>query len=108
MEIYSLGKIAPTTPGTPVQLTTDDTIKAQAVFASQIGGTTGRVLLGRTGLNKATLAGCIKPFLPPSASGWLDSFAIEAESNSNCIQLSKYVVDADVANEGLVISYTVV
>lgn len=107
MEVYSLGKIAPTTPGTPVQLTTDDTIKAQAVFASQIGGTTGRVLLGRVGLNKTTLAGCIKPFLPPSASGFLDSFEVAADDRSNCIQLSKYVVDADVANEGLVISYVV-
>lgn len=108
MEVYSLGKIAPITPGTPVPLTADPTIKCQAFFVSQVGGTTGRVLLGRNGLNKGTLAGCIKPFLPPSAAGFLDSFSVEAESNSNCIQLSQYCCDADVANEGLVISYTVV
>lgn len=108
MTVCSLGKIAPVTPGTPVQITTDDTLRAASVTVAQIGGTTGRVLFGLAGqLNKTSLAGAVRTFLPPATAGFLDTHCVDSGNSANSIQLSKFCVDADTAGEGLLVSYTV-
>lgn len=104
-EVKSLGKIAPTAGGTPVRCTTDETIRASEIIVSQIAGTTGKTCFGRQGLNRTTLAGVIKQFIAPGASGFLDTLEVEADGNG--LRLSDYWVDADNNNEGVLIAYVI-
>lgn len=103
MNITPLGKIAPTAAGTPVQVTADNTIRTFKIYMAQIAGTTGKVYVGRQGLVKGTLAGVIKEFAIPAA-GLLDVFVIESESGEQLVP-ADYWVDADVNNEGVLVSY---
>ena len=105
MEFTSLGKIGVPTPGTPVPLTADASIRAACIIVCQIGGTTGRVLFGKAGLNKTSLAGAIRTFLPAGASGLLDHIEIHSHGAGNRLQPSEFVIDADTAGEGVLVSY---
>lgn len=104
MIIKSLGKIAPSAAGTPVQCTADRTIVAQKIFVAQIPGTSGITYFGRSTLVKATLVGCIKAFLAPGASGFTDTLEIDVDGG-NALYPADYWVDAANNNEGLIISY---
>ena len=104
-DLRTLGKIAPTTAGTPVQCTTDNTIRASEIIVSQIAGTAGKTCFGRAGLNRTTLTGVIKQFIPPNAGGFLDTLEFEAEGNG--LRLSDYWVDSDNNNEGVLVAYVV-
>jgi hypothetical protein len=104
MLITSLGKIAPVTAGTPVQVTADSTIKAYKIIVAQLPTSTGKVYLGRAGLVKGTYAGCIKVFQVPGSTGLLDTFEISGESGEQ-LTPADYWVDADTSSEGLLVSY---
>ncbi len=104
MTAVSLGKVAPATAGTPKQITTDTTIKANRIVFAQIPATTGKAFVGVSGLNRSTLAGALRAFLPPGASGFTDDFEVEAESG-NALTVADYYVDADNNNEGVIVSY---
>jgi hypothetical protein len=69
MQVKSFGKIAVPTPGTPVRLTTDTTLRVARLRFAAVIGETGRVFLGVAGMNKATGAGVIKEFWPTGADG---------------------------------------
>src|SRR5262245_53435775 len=103
MEIYSLGRIAPDSPGTPAPLTTDDDLMVHAVIVSQSATSTSRTVFGRVGLDKDTLAGVIKEFDTPGGNGMLDTLKL-VSCAGNAIQLSKYVVDADTGGDGLLVA----
>ncbi|WP_321471124.1 hypothetical protein [uncultured Paludibaculum sp.] len=105
MEFGSLGKVSVATPGTAVPLSPVPLFvrgfRAEAVVAA-----TGRVYLGVAGLNRTTKAGFIKQFAAPAAGVNSTSDAIRQDGYSgNHIDLSKFMVDADVAGEGLLVSY---
>ena len=104
MIVKSLGKIAPSAAGTPVQCTADRTIVAQKIYVSQVPGTTGITYFGRSNLVKATLVGCVKAFLPPGASGFIDLFEIDADGG-NPLYPADYWVDAATNSEGLIVAY---
>ena len=104
MIIKTLGKIAPSSAGTPVQCTTDRTIVAQTILVSQIPATTGVTYFGRSGLVRASYANVIKGFLAPGASGFTDTLQIDAPQG-NPFVLADYWVDAAVNSEGLVVAY---
>jgi len=104
----SLGKIRVTTPGTPVRITTDTTLRATIVRFSVFIGGTGRVYLGVQGMNRTTGVGVIKEFWPTTAAGGIaDELILEAPviGSHSLFRLSDFYVDADVANEGLLVSY---
>jgi len=110
MQPFSLGKISVATPGTPVPLTTNATLMACRVRIESIIGEAGRVFLGVQGMNKATLAGVIKQFWPTGVAGPapaipVDSWQAIEEGGDNTIQLSRLFVDANTANEGVVVEY---
>ena len=65
----SLGKTAVPTPGTPVRVTSDTTIRAHRNRFAVAIGETGRVFLGVAGMNKASGAGVVKEFWPTGAGG---------------------------------------
>jgi hypothetical protein len=104
--ILSLGKVPVPTPGTPVALSSDPTVHCAKIILSQVPGATGKTYFGKAGLSKSTLAGVVGAFLPPAATGLLDTREIAAEEDGgNPLRLSDYAVDADTAGEGILVSY---
>jgi len=100
----SFGKIAVPTPGTPVRVTSDTSIRAHRIRFAVVIGETGRVFLGVEGLNKTTLSGVLFEFWPTSAGGGIaDELVIESASGE--LRPSDYYVDANVSGEGLLVGY---
>ena len=100
----SLGKIAVSSPGTPVRVTSDTSIRAHRIRFAVVIGETGRVFLGVEGMNKATGAGVVKEFWPTGAGGGVaDELVLESASGE--LRPSDYYIDANTAGEGLIITY---
>ena len=105
MEPNFLGKISAPSAGVPVQLTSDNTIRACKIVFVTITGLTGNIYIGGASLNTTTLAGVLIRFNPPSAVGLTDSFTIESERGSNSLVLSDYWLAASVPGEGALVTY---
>ncbi|GIW55476.1 MAG: hypothetical protein KatS3mg082_1880 [Nitrospiraceae bacterium] len=102
----SLGRIAVPTPGTPVRVTSDISIRAHRIRFAVVIGETGRVFLGVAGMNKATGAGVVKEFWPTGAGGGVaDELVLESASGE--LRPADYYVDANTAGEGLIVAYWV-
>jgi hypothetical protein len=102
----SFGKIAVPTPGTPVRVTSDTSIRAHRIRFAVVIGETGRVFLGVQGINKATGTGVLFEFWPTSAGGGIaNEFVLESAEGE--LRPSDYYVDANVAGEGLIVAYWV-
>ena len=108
MTVASLGKIPVAAAGTPVQITTDSTLRANRIRFAVVIGQTGRIYLGAAGMNKTTGAGVIKEFWPTGAGGAIaDAWEVADGSGSNTLRLSDFWVDAGTSGEGLMVSYCV-
>jgi hypothetical protein len=105
MEPNFLGKISAPSAGVPVQLTSDNTVRACKIVFVTIPGLTGNIYVGGANLNTTTLAGVLIKFNPPSAVGLSDSFTIETESPSNSLVVSDYWLAASVPGEGALVTY---
>jgi hypothetical protein len=105
MIINSLGKVSVAVPGTPVPLTVNPAITASKIFIQAIPGLTGKTYFGSKSLVKSTLAGVARVLAPNPASGFSENFFLESQDGDNSIQLSEYAIDADVANEGMLVTY---
>jgi hypothetical protein len=105
MTVTTLGRVNVTTPGTAVALSADSTQKVAKIFAQVVPGLTGKGYLGKSNLNRSTLAGVIRILWPNAAGGFSDSIFIESSDGANSLVLSEYFVDMDVAAEGLLVSY---
>jgi hypothetical protein len=108
MKAYSLGKIAVPTPGTPVRVTTDNSLLVSrivftAVAAANDQVATGWVSIGLANFVRTTGVGLITTLRPPGAG--LQHGRIEIAETENSIQLSDYWVDASVAGEGAIVAY---
>lgn len=104
MIVNSLGRVNVPVPGTPIPLTTNPTITASKLFVQAIPGLTGKTYLGGPAMTKATLAGVTR-VLSPNSAGPSENFFLEAQDGENSIRLAEYAVDADVAGEGLLVTY---
>jgi hypothetical protein len=105
MTINCLGKLSVPTPGTPVPLTTDHTVTATKVFFQVIPGLTGKTYVGKPSMTKGTLAGVARILWPNPTGGFSENFYIETQDARDSIRLADYAVDADVAGEGLLVTY---
>jgi hypothetical protein len=105
MEPNFLGKISAPSAGVPVQLTSDNTIRACKIVFVTIPGLSGNIYVGGANLNTTTLAGVLIKFNPPSAVGLSDSFTIESERAVNSLVVSDYWLAASVAGEGALVTY---
>jgi hypothetical protein len=105
MIINCLGRVNVPVPGTPVPLTTNHALTASKLFVQVIPGLTGKTYLGSATLTKATLAGVTRVLAPNSASGFSENFFLESQDGTNSIRLAQYSLDADVAGEGLLVTY---
>ena len=107
MTLTSMGRVNVPTPGTPVALSTNLQHRVTKLFVQVIPGLTGKVYFGRTGMNKATSAGVARILWPNTAGGASDQLFLECSDGRDLINLAEYAVDADVAGEGLLVSYWV-
>lgn len=105
MHMNLKGRVNVTTPGTPVPLTTDPTATAAKIFFQVIPGLTGKTYIGGPALNKSTLANVARVLWPNATGGFSETFSLEAQDGRNSIRLAEYAVDADVAGEGLLVTY---
>jgi hypothetical protein len=105
MIINSLGRVNVPVPGTPVPLTANHAITASKLFVQVIPGLTGKTYLGSHTLTKSTLAGVTRILSPNSAGGFSENFFLESQDGTNSIHLADYSIDADVAGEGLLVTY---
>jgi hypothetical protein len=105
MIINSLGRVNVAVPGTPVPLTTNRAITASKLFVQVIPGLTGKTYLGSTTMTKATLAGVTRILWPNASGGFSESFFLESQDGTDSIRLKDYAIDADVAGEGLLVTY---
>jgi hypothetical protein len=105
MTINCMGRINVATPGTPVPLSTNPTVTASKLFFQVIPGLTGKTYVGRPGMTKGTLAGTARVLSPNTSGGFSETFYIESQDGENSIRVMDYAVDADVAGEGLLVTY---
>jgi hypothetical protein len=105
MTINCLGRINVPAPGTPVPLTTDLTVTASKVFFQVIPGLTGKTYVGMPSMDKGTLAAVARILWPNAAGGFSETFYIETQDGRDSIRLADYAIDADVASEGLLVTY---
>src|SRR6185437_16415922 len=105
MNVNNLGRVNVATPGTPVPLTTNPTLTASKLFVQTIPGLTGKTYLGGPAMTKATLAGVTRVLWPNPTGGFSENFFLESQDGANSIRLAEYAVDADVAGEGLLVTY---
>ena len=104
LQPQSLGRIAVSTPGTPVRVASDTSIRAHRIRFAVVVGETGRVFLGVEGMNKATGVGVVKEFWPTGAGGGVaDELVIESAAGD--LRPSDYYIDANTAGEGLIVAY---
>lgn len=107
MNINCNGRINVPTPGTPVPLSTNPAATASKLFFQVIPGLTGKMYIGAPGMHKATLSGVARVLWPNSTGGFSETFSIESQDGDNSILLSEYAIDADVAGEGLLVTWWV-
>jgi hypothetical protein len=105
MTMTTLGRVNVVTPGTPVPLATDPSITASKLFVQVIPGLTGKMYLGARTMSKTTLAGVVRVLSPNASGGFSESFFLESQDGADSIRLKDYAIDADVAGEGLLVSY---
>ena len=105
MIINCLGRVNVAVPGTPVPLTTNPGITASKLFVQAIPGLTGKTYLGSATMARATLAGVARVLSPNSSSGFSENFFLESQDGADSIRLEDYAIDADVAGEGLLVTY---
>jgi hypothetical protein len=70
-----------------------------------IPGLTGKTYVGNAVMTKATLGGVARILSPNASGGVSETFSIEAQDGTDSIRLSDYAIDADVAGEGLLVTY---
>ena len=105
MTVKCLGRVNVATPGTPVPLSIDPTVHASKLFFQVIPGLTGKTYAGVPSMAKATLAGVARVLWPNATGGFSETFEIETQDGENSIRVMDYAIDADVAGEGLLVTY---
>jgi hypothetical protein len=105
MTVTSLGRLNVTTPGTPIPISTDPTVRAAKIYFQAVPGLTGKGYIGKKGMVKAALTNVIRVLAPNPTGGISDAFFLESHQDANVLNLSEYYIDMDVAGEGLLISY---
>jgi hypothetical protein len=105
MTFHCTGRLNVSTPGTPVRLSTDPAAVASKLFFQVIPGLTGKTYVGAATMATASLSGVARVLWPNSTGGFSETFEIESQDGENSIHLMDYAIDADVAGEGLLVTY---
>ena len=106
--VETLGKVTVPVPGTPVRLTINrpvptDRYACHAILVQAVFNNTGRVYVGTSAMNKATLANVHAQLAIPTANQ-IPSFSAALTIAPNAIQAQDIFLDADVAGEGAIVT----
>ncbi len=105
MTVTTMGRVNVATPGTPVRLSNDPTLRVSKIYIQVIPGLTGKGYIGKPGMSRASLAGVMRILWPNASGGFSDQFSVESSDGSDALYLSEYAIDMDIAGEGLLVSY---
>jgi hypothetical protein len=104
-----LGLIRVPTPGTPVQVTANRSLRGGQILVRSVPGFTGKTYFGVAGMDKnsVNMQGVIRVLAEPGSAGAQDNEAIppSPSMHGNSLCPADYYVDADVAGEGLLVTY---
>lgn len=112
-KMISLGKVAVTTAGTPVRVTSgqaDPTkkVSAHTVFLQALSGNTGRIFVGKSSsMNKSTYVDVVGMIPAPSAStatGTLPYFEATIVPSPNGFNLADFWLDAEVSTDAVLVA----
>ena len=107
MQAVSLGLIRVQSPGVPVPISTDDSLRVMQIMVRTVPGFTGKTYLGLAGMNKnaAAKTGVLRILSEPPGFGPQDGEVLppSAGGHGNVLRAADYWVDADVANEGVIV-----
>lgn len=104
------GKVTVTTSGTPVAALPAAILpnfKDQAIhgiMVQQITGNTGKIYIGRQGMNISTLAG-VYAVLPTPTAGFLPTFSAAVTIAPNALGSVEFWIDADINGEGALVTF---
>lgn len=110
------GKTTVTAAGTPVPIAIPATVSGpltpgettvHAVLIQALPGNTGKIYIGTVGLDKSALTKCLV-VLPIPTVNLLPTFSISVTAAANAVSLADLVIDADQANDGVLVSVVVV
>ena len=108
MQAIALGLISVPTPGTPVRVSTDDSLRVMLMVVRTVPGFTGKTYLGVEGMNKNSAAktGVLRILSEPPAFGPQDGEVLPAAAggHANVIRPAEFWIDADVAGEGVIVT----
>jgi hypothetical protein len=105
MTLTSLGRVNVAAPGTPVPLSTDPTVRVSKLFFQSVPGLTGKCYIGAPAMSKSALSHVVRVLVPATTTVVADQFEISSRDGRDSLYLDQYAVDADVAGEGLLVSY---
>lgn len=110
------GKTTVPTPGTPVPVAYPSDVAGpanpgettvHAILLQALSTNTGKVYIGTTGMLKTPLTKCLV-VLPVPTANLLPTFSIAVTAAANALGLSDLVIDADQANDGVLLSVVIV
>src|SRR6266852_5793747 len=108
MQAISFGLIRVPNPGTPVRISTDETLRVMLMMVRTVPGFTGKTYLGLAGMDKNASAkpGVIRVLSEPPSHGPQDGEVLPPHNSGqgNAICVADYWLDADVAGEGAVVT----
>ena len=107
----SLARVTVATPGTPIQITVNETVPDAHVGAHSIlferddPNDTGIIYIGRSvNMVRATLVDVIA-LLPVPSTGVLPSITITLTTGHNALDARDFFIDADVGGDSILVSY---
>ena len=105
MTLTSSGRVNVATPGTPVALSADPKLRVSKLFIQSVPGLSGKCYIGTPSMSKSALSGVVRVLVPATSGAIADQFEIASEDGRDSVYLNQYAIDADVAGEGLLVSY---
>jgi hypothetical protein len=106
-QFVALGPTRSVVAGTPVPVAIPPELAGRptchACLIEALPGNVGKVYIGTTGLNKATLTGVLV-VLPTPTANLLGTFSIAVAQAANAIRLTDFWIDADTAGDGVLVS----
>lgn len=109
-ELFGLGRTLVAVGGTPVQVAVPADLVSRinppsvhAIVVEALFGNTGKIFVGVAGLNRSTLVNCLV-VLPIPTANLIPTFSISVAAGANPLYLPSLWIDADINNEGVLIS----